>query len=52
LCYDGSGYWLMSMRLTKGRLQVWPRKSQETITPLVARQLKALRTGLPGWQRV
>ncbi|MDA0146413.1 IS66 family insertion sequence element accessory protein TnpB [Vibrio sp. RW] len=52
LCYDGSGYWLMSKRLTKGRFQDWPRKSQETITPLVARQLKALLAGLPGWQRV
>lgn len=41
-----------SSLILEGRFQDWPRKSQETITPLVARQLKALLAGLPGWQRV
>ncbi len=52
LCYDDSGYWLMSKRLTKGRFQDWPKKTKEEIAPLAAKQLKALLTGQSGWQRV
>jgi hypothetical protein len=25
LCYDGQGFWLCTKRLSKGRLQWWPR---------------------------
>lgn len=52
LCYDGSGFWLMSKRLTKGCFQDWPRHKQEGVTPLAAKQLKVLLTGQTGWQRL
>lgn len=52
LCYDGSGFWLMSKRLTKGSFQDWPRHQQEGVTPLAAKQLKVLLTGQTGWQRL
>jgi transposase len=52
LCYDGSGFWLMSKRLTQGRFQEWPRHHREGVTPLAAKQLKALLTGQSGWQKL
>lgn len=52
LCYDGSGFWLMSKRLTKGRFQDWPRHPLGGVSPLAAKQLKALLTGQSGWQRL
>ncbi|EGU37799.1 putative transposition helper protein, IS66 [Vibrio ichthyoenteri ATCC 700023] len=52
LCYDGSGFWLMSKRLTKGRFQDWPLHHMEGVTPLAARQLKSLLTGRSGWQKL
>ena len=51
LCYDGSGFWLMTKRLSKGRFQDWPSRQGE-LTPLVARQMKTLLTGQSGWQKV
>lgn len=51
LCYDGSGFWLMSKRLSQGRFQDWPSRSQG-LTPLAAKQLKALLTGRSGWQKM
>ncbi|WP_347841618.1 IS66 family insertion sequence element accessory protein TnpB [uncultured Draconibacterium sp.] len=52
LCYDGSGFWLMSKRLSKGRFQDWPRHHQDGVTSLAAKQLKSLLTGQSGWQRL
>lgn len=52
LCYDGTGFWLMSKRLSKGRFQDWPRSYQEPVAPLAAKQLKALLQGVPGWQKL
>lgn len=52
LCYDGSGFWLINKRLSKGRFQDWPRHHQDGVTPVAAKQLKALLVGLPGWQKV
>ena len=52
LCYDGSGFWLMSKRLSKGRFQDWPRNHQDVVTPLAAKQLKTLLTGRSGWQKL
>ncbi|EKF9435902.1 IS66 family insertion sequence element accessory protein TnpB [Vibrio cholerae] len=52
LCYDGSGFWLMSKRLTKGRFQEWPCHHQDRVTPFAAKQLKVLLTGRSGWQKV
>lgn len=54
LVYDGTGYWLMTKRLSKGRFKSWP-KSAEALNPIAAKQLRQLLTGdhhdLP-WQQV
>lgn len=51
LVYDGTGYWLMTKRLSKGRFKGWP-KSNEQICPVVARQLRALLTNNdPDWSK-
>lgn len=52
LTYDGSGFWLMTKRLSKGRFQHWPRHHQDNITVMAAKQLKRLLTGQPNWQKV
>ena len=41
LHHDGSGYWLATKRLSRGRYQGWP-KSTELISPLAASQLRNL----------
>ncbi|NMU84371.1 hypothetical protein HKB16_15970, partial [Vibrio parahaemolyticus] len=46
------GFWLINKRLSKGRFQDWPRHHQDGVTPVAAKQLKALLVGLPGWQKV
>lgn len=52
LCYDGSGFWLINKRLSKGRFQDWSHHHQDGVPPVAAKQLKALLVGLPGWQKV
>lgn len=52
LTYDGSGFWLMTKRLSKGRFQHWPQYHQDNITVIAAKQLKRLLTGQPNWQKV
>ena len=52
LCYDDSGFWLMTKRLSKGHFQHWPRHPHDKVTSLAAKQLKALLTGQPNWQKV
>ena len=52
LSYDGSGFWLMTKRLSKGRFQHWPRHHQDNVTAIAAKQLKSLLTGQPNWQKV
>jgi transposase len=48
LCYDGLGYWLVTRRLSQGRLQWWPTESDERAHPLQAQQLSVLLyNGLP-----
>lgn len=44
LAYDGSGYWLMTKRLSKGRFQNWP-KSPNTVSPMLATELRELLKG-------
>ena len=44
LTYDGTGYWLMTKRLSKGRFQGWPR-AQEPVNALLATQLRRLLSG-------
>lgn len=52
LSYDGTGFWLMTKRLSKGKFQGWP-KSSETLSPVAAKQLRALLTGGgPGWAKL
>jgi len=43
LVYDGTGYWLMTKRLSKGKFKGWP-KSSASLCNVVARQLRALLT--------
>jgi len=38
LVYDGTGYWLMTKRLSKGRFSRWP-KSSDTIAACQAKEL-------------
>jgi transposase len=44
LVYDGTGYWLMTKRLSKGRFAGWP-KSASAISGLDAKQLRVLISG-------
>lgn len=59
LAYDGRGFWLCYMRLSRGRIRHWPSGSKPA-TELEAHELSVLlcggdpRTakGLPTWRRV
>ena len=44
LAYDGTGFWLMTKRLSKGKFQGWP-KSKQVINPMAARHLRQLLLG-------
>ena len=44
LAYDGTGFWLVTKRLSKGRFQGWP-KSEEAINAIAAQHLRCLLTG-------
>jgi transposase len=44
LAYDGTGFWLMTKRLSKGKFQGWP-KTNEVINPIAAKHLRQLLTG-------
>jgi len=43
LAYDGSGFWLMTKRLSNGRFQGWP-KSPSNMSVLDAKSLRSLLT--------
>jgi transposase len=48
LCYDGFGYWLVTRRLSQGRIRWWPEDRDAPIHPLQAQQLAVLLyNGLP-----
>jgi transposase len=48
LCYDGVGFWLITRRLSEGRIRWWPRSSATPLHPLQAQQLSVLLyNGLP-----
>jgi transposase len=52
LCYDGTGFWLMTKRLSEGRFKGWP-KSGEVCTSVIAQQLRTLLSGqAPDWSQV
>ena len=48
LCYDGLGFWLVTRRLSQGRLRWWPPAQDAALHPLQAQQLAVLLyNGLP-----
>jgi transposase len=48
LCYDGLGFWLVTRRLSEGRIRWWPAKADAPLHPLEAQQLSVLLyNGLP-----
>jgi transposase len=48
LCYDGLGFWLVTRRLSQGRLRWWPQTQDTALHPLEAQQLSVLLyNGLP-----
>jgi transposase len=54
LAYDGTGFWLMTKRLSKGKFQGWP-KSNQAINPIAAKHLRQLLKGDhrdPSWQKI
>lgn len=44
LCYDGTGFWLMTKRLSQGTFRGWPRGG-DTISAVTAKHLSQLLTG-------
>lgn len=44
LSYDGTGFWLMTKRLSRGKFPTWPR-SGEVACPVTARELSQLLKG-------
>lgn len=44
LSYDGTGFWLLTKRLSKGKFQGWPTQG-ETINTFTAKQLSQLLKG-------
>jgi transposase len=48
LCYDGVGFWMVTRRLSQGRIRWWPENQDALIHPLQAQQLSVLLyNGLP-----
>ncbi len=51
LSYDGTGFWLMTKRLSKGKFKQWPI-SPLSITPIIAKQLRQLlNNDDPLWEK-
>jgi transposase len=44
LAYDGTGFWLMTKRLSTGKFKDWP-KSNVALNPVAAKNLRALLSG-------
>lgn len=54
LVYDGSGFWLMTKRLSKGKFHGWP-SNEFLVNPFNAKQLRALLLGKiqsDNWQKM
>jgi transposase len=48
LCYDGVGFWLVTRRLSEGRIRWWPASADTPLHALEAQQLSVLLyNGLP-----
>ena len=53
LTYDGSGFWLMTKRLSQDKFKGWPR-TDCAVNPVAAKQLRALLSGCvsdSGWKK-
>lgn len=46
LSYDGTGFWLMTKRLSKGKFVHWP-SAKEPITSMQAKDLRLLLSATP-----
>lgn len=46
LSYDGTGFWLMTKRLSKGKFAHWP-SAKEAITAMQAKDLRMLLAAAP-----
>ena len=42
LVYDGQGFWLCYKRLSKGRFRWWPKRTDGSVTSLLAHELQVL----------
>jgi transposase len=42
LTYDGQGFWMFQKRLSAGKFQWWPKKSDHSMHPLAAHELLML----------
>jgi transposase len=54
LVYDGTGFWLMTKRLSQGKFQGWP-KTHQTMNPVAAKCLRTLLLGRgfgPDWEQL
>ena len=48
LCYDGIGFWMITRRISEGRIRWWPTNVDAPLHPLEAQQLSVLLyNGLP-----
>jgi len=48
LVYDGVGYWMVTRRLSQGRIRWWPNSQDAALHPIEAQQLSVLLyNGLP-----
>jgi transposase len=53
LAFDGTGFWLMTKRLSKGKFKGWPG-AKKALHPVAASHLRQLLTGDPHdprWQK-
>ena len=39
LTHDGSGYWLATKRLSRGKFDAWPRNQADTLSSIEAKEL-------------
>jgi len=60
LAYDGTGFWLCTKRLSRGKFRGWPRVGDAAVAPMAAAELQILlangdparaRLGEP-WRRI
>lgn len=43
--YDGSGFWLCTKRLSKGRFSTWPKREGAAASEILVRELQVLLWG-------